>query len=132
MKKTCIAAVLASLMSVTAAQAGFFKSKLDVNPISRTNFEVVETQSAGPNQYWCAASYYASRTLGKNSGRIYLSTPHGPAVTAPGYSGASFSTEPISGVNGRATNSITEVGANLTVAHALQFCRDNIIEPSDR
>lgn len=132
MKTVLIVAAVLSLSAVPGYARGYLKSQLDVNPTSQTTFEVIEDNGAGPNQIWCAAADYSTSQLRMPSGRLYISTPRGPSVTEPGKKGVSFSTQPLDGVSGRATNSIKEVGANLRVGHAIQFCRDNILSPDDR
>ncbi len=131
MKRILLVAVLLSWPGLVGANTLFFKPDLPVNRVSNTQFEVIEARGEGPNGIWCAAADYAARQLGKTSGRLYIAVPRGPSVTMPGRTGIIFSTQPIADVPGRATNSIREVGANLRVAHALQFCRDYIIELDD-
>jgi hypothetical protein len=124
MHRFIVAALVALPLMVSAAQAGrFFSPILTVNPVSSTQFEVIEGHGQGPNGFWCAAANYAIKSLGKTSGRIYVATPRGPSVTVPGATGVVFSSEPV-GSSGSASNSISVAGTNLLVNHAIQFCRD--------
>lgn len=97
---------------------------LTVNPVTATTFEVIEQHGAGPEEMWCAAALYAEGQLGENRGRLYLAGPYGPAKTAPGEKGAIFSIEPIAGGSSGGSVSVSEVGYNLLVNGAIEFCED--------
>ncbi|MGB7241136.1 MAG: hypothetical protein WBC93_03490 [Sulfitobacter sp.] len=132
MLRFAIVTVLAISPVAASAQGLFFRSKLPVNPISTDSFEVIEAYGEGSSGIWCAAASYTIRTLGKNRGRLYIERPRGPSVTQAGRKGVVFSTKPIPGVEGTKNKSIKKIGANLSIAFAIQFCRDNIIEPGDK
>tara|TARA_R110000751_G_scaffold6880_4_gene29013 strand:- start:485 stop:904 length:420 start_codon:yes stop_codon:yes gene_type:complete len=136
MSRLPLAAGVALALTAVSANAQvfglYFPSKLDVNPLSATTFEVIEKDGVGPRGIWCAAASYAINDLGKQRGRIYIVTPRGPAKTEAGAKGVTFSTQD-PGIAANTGYSVTTdvAGANLLVIHAEQFCNDNIIEPGD-
>jgi len=106
---------------------------LPVNAIGQGQFEVVEKRGAGPRDVWCAAARFASDRLGQQRGRIYVASPRGPALTEAGRKGVVFTTAaPTQPANTGVQITTRVTGASLPVNHAIQFCRDRIIEPSDR
>lgn len=105
---------------------------LDVNRVSATRFEVIERRGAGAADIWCAAALFAEQTLGQTRGRIYVDTPRGPAQTAPGRKGVIFTTQAPANASTSVSVSVRQAGQGLRIAHAIQFCRNHIIEPGDR
>lgn len=108
-----------------------FAPRLQVNPISATEFEVIESDSAGAQDIWCAAAYYTENTLGKQRGRLYVAGARAPARTVQGRKGVVFSTEPVPGAFTSVSVSVRAEGMNLPIFHALQFCRNHIREHDD-
>ena len=108
-----------------------FAPRLQVNPISATEFEVIESDSAGAQDIWCAAARYTEETLGIRRGRLYISRGRGPAQTVQGRTGVTFSTEPVPGAFTSVSVSVRAPGLNLPIFHARQFCRNHILERDD-
>ncbi|NNE54339.1 MAG: hypothetical protein HKN30_18290 [Sulfitobacter sp.] len=132
MARRALAAALLLIGAGTTAKAElqgtFFVPQLQVNPISATEIEVLQGPSEGARTYWCAAAFYTHFTLGRSEGRLYLSRALGPARTASGTRGVSFSlTETPTTINA-VSLSIRHEGATLLINHALQFCRDSDLE----
>ena len=123
------------LPGVAAAQViGFglnFAPRLQVNPVSGTEFEVIESDSAGAQDIWCAAARYAEDVLGITRGRLYISRARAPALTVRGRKGVVFTTQPTPDAFTSVSVSVRESGMNLPIFHALQFCRNHILERED-
>ncbi|MEL7099221.1 MAG: hypothetical protein AAGM84_10375 [Pseudomonadota bacterium] len=115
-------------------QKSFFSDlNLPVNPVGQGQFEVVEKRGAGPRDIWCAAARFATENLGVQRGRIYVAAARGAAVSEVGRKGVTFTTRaPSKPVSTGVQITTRVVGASLPINHAIQFCRDRIIEPSDR
>ena len=111
--------------------SSFFLPNLRVNQVSATEFEVLEGPNKGARTYWCRAAFHAQFLLGRKSGRLYISRPFGPAQTASGKRGVSFSLTETSTVSNSVSPSIRQEGTTLLINHALQFCRDSASK-SDR
>ncbi|MEO0389394.1 MAG: hypothetical protein AAF218_00490 [Pseudomonadota bacterium] len=127
----CAASLLAG--SALADHSRFDTLSLTVTPISAAQFEVIEARGAGARDIWCAASRYAADRLGASRGRLYVATPRGPARTAPGRTGVIFTTAAPTGAAPTGLSvTVRRAGASLPINHAIQFCRDHIIEPADR
>ena len=131
--KTLLAAVISAILPLTAqaAGAGFihgYDPGLQVNPISATQFEVIEARGAGAQDIWCAAARYTELQLGITRGRLYVEVPRGPARTAPGRKGVVFTTREVPGARTSTSVSVRQAGLNLPIFHALQFCRNYIWE----
>lgn len=130
-----LAATCAGLLATPGHSSGSFFAdlNLNVNAVSAGRFEVIESRGAGPRDIWCAAAKYAQYSLGVDSGRIYVAVPRGPARTEARRKGVTFSTT----VPGQEASTGVQIptrikGASLPVNHAIQFCRDRIIERGDR
>lgn len=128
-------AVLVLLPGLAAAQTiGFglsFAPRLQVNPVSATEFEVIESGGAGAQDIWCAAARYTEDVLGITRGRLYISRARGPALTVPGRKGVVFTTQPTPDAFTSVSVSVRQSGMNLPIFHALQFCRNHILERED-
>jgi hypothetical protein len=137
MRTVRLALVFLLLPGLVAAQAinvGLsigFAPRLQVNPISATRFEVIESHGAGAQDIWCAAARYTEDALGKTRGRLYVARARGPAQTAPGQTGVVFSTEPVPDAFTSVSVSVRAEGMNLPIFHARQFCRNHILEQDD-
>jgi hypothetical protein len=108
-----------------------FAPRLQVNPLSATQFEVIESGGAGAQDIWCAAARHTEMVLGRTRGRLYVARARGPAQTMRGRTGIVFSTEPVTGAFTSVSVNVREAGMNLPIFHALQFCRNNILERED-
>lgn len=135
MRAQIIATVIAAVLPVmVSAQSYRAVNHLDVVPLSRTTFEVIEARGEGPRGIWCAAADYAERRLGAR-GRIYISGARGPARSVAGRKSVVFTTDVSSLSQGpfqSTTLSLGQVGVGLPIAHAIQFCRRDEFELSDR
>jgi hypothetical protein len=126
-----VATVIAGVFGGAAMayiKGSLFVPELKVNQISPTEFEVLEGRSEGARTYWCAAAFHAQYELGLTSGRLYLSRPFGPARTAGGTRGVSFSTTETEEPKTLVSLTIEQPGATLLIGHAIQFCRDSDLE----
>lgn len=127
-----LAALLPGMAGSQAIGIGLgFAPRLQVNPISATQFEVIESGGAGAQDIWCAAASYAEGALGRTRGRLYIARARGPAETVPGRKGVVFSVEPTPGAFTSVSVSVRQAGMNLPIFHALQFCRNHILERED-
>jgi len=108
-----------------------FAPRLEVNPVSANRFEVIESDSAGPQDIWCAAARFADETLGISRGRLYIARARGPAETVRGGTGVIFTTQATEDAFTSVSVSVREPGMNLPIFHALQFCRNHILERED-
>jgi hypothetical protein len=100
---------------------------LTINTINATDFEVVETQSMGAADFWCAAaSYNELRQGGSDLIPLYVRSPRGPAETAPGRNGVVFTTNSagLPQLPPSLTLSVKQAGATLKSRKARSFCRD--------
>jgi len=135
MRPIMIIAALAALLPV-AASANSFKAynNLAVVPLSGSAYEVIISRGEGARGVWCAAADYAVRRLGAQ-GRIYIQEGRAPSRSVAGRSSVIFTTNvdtlsvaPVRSV----TLTTSQVGTGLPVNHAVQFCRGNNFEQSDR
>ena len=135
MRHLCIMAFSAALiLAGSAGDARFLYGRdpgLTVNVLSATSVEVIEARGAGPQDMWCAAARYVDGVLGIQRGRLYVSVPRGPATTVPGRTGVTFTTEPTPNAFTSVSVSVDQAGMNLPIFHALQFCRNYILELED-
>ena len=126
--KVVISAVSAILISGLPASANSFKAmnRLVVNPLTVTEFEVVQRPGSSPKKIWCAASDYTQNALGQSSKTdIIIKTPSGPSVTEPGKKGVGFTIDPNQVTPVKSSSvSIKTVGASMSASHAATFCRD--------
>lgn len=130
--KLAIAFYLTVLLGLSASQAMAFgisfAPRLQVNPVSATEFEVIESGGAGAQDIWCAAARFAEDVLGRARGRLYVARARGPSLTVPGRKGVVFSVEPTPGAFTSVSVSVRQAGMNLPIFHARQFCRNHILE----
>jgi hypothetical protein len=95
-------------------------NKLDVNPLTATEFEVIQGRRSSPKKIWCAASDYSQHPLDT------INTPSGPSVTEPGRKAVGFTIDPNQMAPVKSsTVTIKTVGASLSASHASTFCRDD-------
>ncbi|MEL7099219.1 MAG: hypothetical protein AAGM84_10365 [Pseudomonadota bacterium] len=127
MKMTALALAALLPASLSAATIGEELSRLVINPINGTDFEVIETQTMGAAEFWCAAASFNEVRQGR-SGLIdlYVKRPRGPSITQPGRKGVIFTTDP-SGLPqsaGSLTLTVSQPGASLRSVQARRYCRD--------
>lgn len=130
-----IAMGAASAPTPSAAQSYQAINRLQVNPLSGTDFEVIEARGEGARGMWCAAADYVKARYGQGTtGRIYVRDARGPSLTRPGRKGVVFTLDPNS-LTQPASQSLSvtvrTVGVGLPTNHALQFCRDYLLELDD-
>lgn len=97
---------------------------IPVNQIDATTFEVIEADSAGGTQVWCAAGIYARNVLGLRGGNLYIQTGRGDAVTAPGRKGITFTSEPVPGAFSAVSQGVRRAGQVFSMTHAYSLCRN--------
>ncbi len=129
--------ILAAAISATipfAASARNYEAVngLDVIALAGSSFEVIEKYGEGPRGIWCAAASYALNQVGaSNAARMYIKTPRGPSVSGAGRTGVVFTFDPNdlpSPPRKSYSVGVDQQSIGLTAGHAIQFCRDNIIE----
>lgn len=128
-----IATLVTAFACIATASSAFtnrYTSRLDVNPINGTQFEVIEGYGEGARGMFCAAAVYAEQVLGVRGGRVYVLTPRGPSRTVQGRKGAVFTVDandvtPAFG----ASVTVKQPGYGLRITHALQFCSENLSIP---
>ncbi len=136
MRDTFVWVALVMAMIVPASAQTFQAiNRLQVVPLNQSDFEVIEARGEGARGIWCAAADYALARFG-NTGqqRMYIKSPRGPSVSSAGRKGVVFTMDASSlAVAPSRSLSVTvrTVGVGLTLNHAVQFCRDNLIEPDD-
>ena len=82
------------LASGVYAQSFESGTRLPVNPVSGSQFEVIEEGSVGSPQVWCAAATYSNDVLGQYAKtELTVISPRGPSVTSPGRKGVVFTTD---------------------------------------
>lgn len=128
MQKTILTSVIAGVLALPL-QAGTMReeSKLVINRINATDFEVLEPNESTPRGFWCgAANYIEARTNQSELTPIYLKSPRGPSVTAPGRIGVVFSTSNagLPPVGQQLSVNVTTPGRMLKSYQARGFCRD--------
>lgn len=126
---------LACAVTPLMAQAQSYQSVnlLKVVPLNQTDFEVIEARGEGARGIWCAAADYASARVGMGkTGRIYVKSPRGPSVSGKGRKGVVFTTN-AKAVDARTSYSVSvrQTGLGLPINHAIQFCKDYLIELED-
>ncbi|EEB86256.1 hypothetical protein [Roseobacter sp. GAI101] len=132
MRALILAAFCAGLPLAAAAQTYQAVNLLYVFPVAGGDFEVVEDHGEGPRGMWCAAASYAQDRLGASgSARLYVKTARGPSVSVSGKSGAVFTLDEASLTVPPTRSysvSVRTPGLNLPVGHAVEFCKDFILE----
>jgi hypothetical protein len=130
-----VAALATGLAGSVAAQTYVAENRLKVVPLNSVDFEVIEARGEGARGIWCAAASYVSFVKGmERNTRMYIKSPRGPSVSGAGRKGVVFTTDAnrlSQGPSKSLSVSTRTIGVGLPVAHAIQFCRDNIIEPDD-
>lgn len=123
------------LATTATAQVYTAINRLAVVPLGAGAFEVIEARGEGARGIWCAAADYVIARDGRGGGvRLYVKSPRGPAASAPGRKGVTFTTNAASlSVEPKQSLSVTvrTAGVGLPVNHAVQFCQDYQIELED-
>jgi len=125
MNKLIITILVSVSVAASSAAAQSFARDVIVVPVNGTGgntFEVVERPLIGPTQFWCAAGIYAKRKLGVQRGNIYIANAYGPAKTAKGGRGVTFSTDEVPGAFTNFTLNYRQQGLTKSVGAALAFC----------
>ena len=135
MKRLALAAILSAVPLVAFAQSFTAVNELQVIPLSDASFEVIEDHGEGARGMWCAAAEFAEERLGTPSAaEIYVKSPRGPSISGVGRTGVVFTlndaelSEP---AFKSYSVSVRNVGQALPVGHAIQFCKDYILELKD-
>ncbi|MEM6303284.1 MAG: hypothetical protein AAF744_01095 [Pseudomonadota bacterium] len=135
MRKAIFTSALALVISSTWAQAQSFTAinRLTVVPLNAHDFEVIEQRGEGARGIWCAAAQFAlERGKATNAAEIYVKRPRGAAVSAAGRRGVVFTTKPAGFTPFSSYSvSIRQKGMALPAGHAVQFCKDYLIELED-
>lgn len=98
-----------------------------VNPVDGTVFEVVAKSSTRGPDFWCGASEYARRVLGRGwSEQIYVAREMGPSVTTNRRSAVHFSMDPsvAGGAQPGFVRSVNRfrVGDSMSIQQANSYC----------
>ena len=122
--KTLTMAAVVALAAVPAvAQTFRAENRVDVMPALNNAFQITSGGDYGARGMWCAASDYAQDVLGASgTSRIYI-TESRTSTSDP----VTFSLD-ANGTQGKSVSivgaSLRQLGANLSVDHAYQFCYD--------
>jgi hypothetical protein len=131
MRLVVLSAFIAGILPLAAGAQSFRAiNYLDVVPLSKTTFEVIEANGEGPRGIWCAAADFAEKRL-RTQGRIYIAGGRGPSRKSAGSKSVVFTTDAGSLSQGPFRSislDTSQVGVGLPVNHALQFCRTEDIE----
>lgn len=98
-----------------------------INPLNATDFEVVQGTNYGAAEFWCgAATFIERRSKRSELTPIYVKSPRGPSVTAPGKKGVVFTTSSagLPSADQQLTRTVREAGATLKSYQARSLCRD--------
>lgn len=116
------------LASGVYAQSFESGTRLPVNPVSGSQFEVIEEGSVGSPQVWCAAATYSNDELGRyEKTDISVLSPRKPSVTATGRNGVVFTIDQASldvAPSTAYSATIDRAGVTFAVSMALTFCDD--------
>ena len=127
MKRTCSAILLAAALPFSASAQVYFPEiiTVSVNAVSSNSFEVLEKPLVGPAQVWCAAGIYAKRKLGHSRGDVAIVEAYGPAQTAQGARGVTFTTQDVPGAFKDISATYRNVGKTMSVGLATSLCETN-------
>ncbi|WP_299043538.1 hypothetical protein [uncultured Tateyamaria sp.] len=126
MLKAAAVALIVTLPTMTHAQDFMRRERftIPVNQIDATSFEVIEADSAGGTQLWCAAGLFARNVLGLRGGNLYIAVGRSGARTVPGRQGVVFSTEPVEGAFSSVSQGVRRSGQVFSMTHAYSLCRN--------
>ncbi|MBQ0716777.1 MAG: hypothetical protein KBT76_02825 [Sulfitobacter litoralis] len=135
MKRLALVAILSTIPMAAVAQPSTAVNRLQVISLSGTAFEVIEDHGEGARGLWCAAAEYAEDQLSaRTADQIYLKSPRGPSASGAGRVGAVFTlndAELSEAAFKSYSVSVRNAGQTLPVGHAIQFCKDYILELKD-
>lgn len=135
MRPLILAAAIAVALPLGAgAQTYRAVNNLNVIPLDHASFEVIEARGEGPRGMWCAAADYAERRLRAN-GRIYIRDARGPSRSISGRKSVVFTTNAGALEQGpfqSVSLDTSQVGIGLPIGHAIQFCRRDVSDFTDR
>ncbi|MDP5335529.1 MAG: hypothetical protein NWR54_11145 [Paracoccaceae bacterium] len=132
--------LLGGLGLVLPGPAQAFRAQMELTVIQvpgSSAFEVVEEYGAGPRQIWCAAAEHA-RDVARlpTAQRLYIARGLGVSDLAGGRKTVRFSPGPVAAEgprqDGPYTITLRDVGASLSIGHALSYCDDRIEDLFDR
>jgi len=124
-KITKIAIPLILLVLPSVALSYRVGQRAEINPVSKSVFEVIALYGSSTQTYWCGAGDYAMRHLGVGATqRVYLWAALGPSQTVAGKKAVQFSLSvPPSGPAPQSYSlSVKAVGDSLTAAAAQKYC----------
>ncbi|MEM8655348.1 MAG: hypothetical protein AAGF36_11425 [Pseudomonadota bacterium] len=126
MLRPILLAVLVAFPTLVQAQDFMQRQRftIPVNQIDPSTFEVIEADSAGGTQLWCAAGLYARNVLGLGGENLYIQTGRGDATTVPGRKSVVFSSTPVDGAFSSPDQGVRRAGKVFSVTHAFSFCRN--------
>lgn len=88
-------ALTASAASSVMAEEFRGAARTRINPVTDAIFEVVARSSSRGADFWCGASDYARRALGREwSDQVYVAREMGPSVTTNRRSAVHFTVDP--------------------------------------
>ena len=125
---------------VPPGPAQAFRAQIELTVIEvpgSPTFEVVEEYGAGPRQIWCAAAEHA-RDVARlpTAQRLYIARGLGASDLAGGRKTVRFSPSPVAAEGPRQdtpyTITLRDIGASLSIGHALSYCDDRIEDLFDR
>lgn len=118
----CTALLVGSAQADTIGE----ESRMKINRISATDFEVLRGPDMGPSEFWCGAGSYVIRRQGLPSSTVvYLKRGIGPSVAGQGSKSVVFSTS-ATGLTPRTSSvwSTRDIGTAFKSSQALRLCRD--------
>ena len=129
------ALMAAGLAIPASAQVYQAINRLAGMPLGNGDFEVIEGRGEGARGLWCsAADYVKARDGGGANPRIYVKRARGPSLSSPGQKGVTFTTDANAlGAPPSQSLSVTvnTPGVGLPANHAIQFCKDYLIDLED-
>lgn len=128
-RTAALGALVLTLATGTQVLANEYRgpSGTRINPVSDSVFEVVARSSTRGPDFWCGASDYARRALGRGwTDRVYVAREMGPSVTTNRRSAVHFTVDP-SVVGGGSTGGVRSVnrfvvGDSMSIQQANRYC----------
>lgn len=135
MRLLILVTAIVALPMVSLAQSYQAVNRLAVVPLEGNGFEVIEDRGEGARGIWCAAADFAIEQRGAaGPARLYVKTALGPSVKVRGGRAVGFTLDEAELSDPPVTAysvTVRQPGLNLPVGHAIQFCRDYLIELDD-
>lgn len=126
-KRLCLATIILCFATAVYAQQAYRAINwLYVVPMTDDTFEVIEDRGVGARDMWCAAADYV-RIIGRDRARLrlYVQEVRGPSRTIPDRIGVVYTLKPDDMLKNTPSSysvTVTNVGENLDVGHARNFC----------